>query len=107
MVGLGSNLTHSIPPDDIVIYPLSERHNISSFFSSDLDLNDFLLNDALESQEQKVSTTYVTYYENKLVGFFTLTTDIIEVKDVGACDRWTNYEHKRYPAVKLARLAVD
>ncbi|MGP8320639.1 MAG: GNAT family N-acetyltransferase [Methanosarcinaceae archaeon] len=70
-------------------------------------MNDFLKNDALENQEQMVSRTYVCCYENQFVGFYTLTTDIIEVKYVEKTHRWDDYKYKKYPAIKLARLAVD
>lgn len=97
----------SILRDDVTIFPLSVRHNTDSFNCTNHDLNDFLKNDALENQEQMVSRTYVCLYEKQLVGFYTLTTDIIEVQHVEKTHRWDGYKHKRYPAIKLARLAVD
>ena len=97
----------SILRDDVTIFSLSVRHNTDSFNCTTHDLNDFLKNDALENQEQMVSRTYVCFYEKQLVGFYTLTTDIIEVKHVEEPHRWDGYKHKRYPAIKLARLSVD
>ena len=93
--------------DDVTIFSLSARHNLKSFNCTNHDLNDFLKNDALENQEQMVSRTYVCLYEEQLVGFYTLTTDIIEVKHVEEAHQWDGYKHKKYPAIKLARLAVD
>lgn len=97
----------SILRDDVTIFPLSVRHNTDSFNCTNHDLNDFLKNDALENQEQMVSRTYVCSYKNQLVGFYTLTTDIIEVKHVEETHQWDGYKHKRYPAIKIARLSVD
>lgn len=93
--------------DDVTIFSLSARHNLNSFNCTNHDLNDFLKNDALENQEQMVSRTYVCFYEEQLVGFYTLTTDIIEVKHVEETHQWNGYKYSRYPAIKLARLSVD
>lgn len=93
--------------DDITIFSLSGRHNTNSFSCTNCDLNDFLISDALENQEQMVSKTYVCFCKNRLIGFYTLTTDIIEVKHVEEKQRWGGYKYSRYPAIKLARLAVD
>lgn len=54
-----------------------------------------------------VSRTYVAYYNHNLIGFFTLITDIMRVKDLNDGDEWEDYPYKIYPAIKLARLAVD
>ena len=97
----------NISRDDVTIFPLSAKHNRASFNCTNHDLNDFLKNDAIENQEQMVSRTYVCFYEKQLVGFYTLTTDIIEVKHIEATHRWDGYKHKKYPAIKLARLSVD
>jgi len=40
-----------------------------------------------------------------LVGFFTLVADTIEAKAV--IDGLEHYEYRKYPGVKIARLAVD
>ena len=97
----------NISRDEVTIFPLSAKHNRASFNCTNHDLNDFLKNDALENQEQMVSRTYVCFYEKQLVGFYTLTTDIIEVKHIEEAHRWDGYRHKKYPAIKLARLSVD
>jgi len=97
----------NISRDDVTIFPLSARHDTSSFNCTNHDLNDFLKNDAIENQEQMVSRTYVCFYKEQLVGFYTLTTDIIEVKHIEKTHRWDGYKHKKYPAIKLARLSVD
>jgi len=47
----------------------------------------------------------LAYDKGQLIGYFTLTADSIEV-DAIIADGVT-YPHRRYPAIKLARLAVD
>jgi GNAT superfamily N-acetyltransferase len=42
-----------------------------------------------------------------IAGFLTLVTDTIEVKLVDAGDGVSGYPHQKYPAIKIARLAVD
>ena len=42
-----------------------------------------------------------------MIGFFTLTTDTITAKAVSKSDGFNNYKYAKYPAIKIARLAVD
>ncbi|RNI12444.1 hypothetical protein EFE42_08520 [Methanohalophilus sp. RSK] len=96
-----------IDPYSLIVYPLSKKHDVSFFNSTEEELNDFFKNDAKNNQEQLVSRTYVCYYEKHLVGYFTLTTDVLEVKAIKREDMCDDFAHDPYPAVKLARLAVD
>lgn len=73
-------MQHKIPDLELVTYSLSKKIDVSSFCCENADLNDFLKNDALINQEQLINKTYVCYYQEQLVGYFTLTTDTIQVK---------------------------
>lgn len=66
-----------ISSQELRIVPLEKHHDLSSFSSSNEDLNDFLHNDALKSQENLISRTYLCLRQNHLAGFFTLVTDTI------------------------------
>ncbi len=96
-----------IPFHELSIIPLEKGHDLSSFTSSSEDLNDFLHNDAIRSQEELISRTYICLWNHRLVGFFTLVTDTIEVKLVEKEDGIDDYGYQRYPAIKIARMAVD
>jgi len=96
-----------IPSQELCIIPLEKGHNLSSFTSSNEDLNDFLHNDACKSQEDLISRTYLCVWQSRLAGFFTLVTDTIEVKLVEQEDGIDDYNYQKYPAIKIARMAVD
>jgi GNAT superfamily N-acetyltransferase len=87
--------------------PLTKRHNLSSFESTNVDLNDFLKNDALADQEWLVSKTYLCYWNKSMAGYITLVTDTLEVKVVDEEDGIKDYPYRKYPSLRIARLAVD
>lgn len=99
-------MPHKIPDLELVTYSLSKRNDVLSFCCENTDLNDFLKNDALINQEQLINKTYVCYYQEQLVGYFTLTTDTIQVKSIDNSDCVDGFPYSRYPALKLARLAT-
>ena len=97
----------SIPHENLRVIPLTEESSLFAFHSNNLELNDFLINDALNSQNLLISRTYLCYYGEALVGFLTLVTDTIEVKLVEALDGVDGYQYSKYPCIKIARIAVD
>jgi len=94
------------PPDDLVMESLKESHNLSVFHCRNDDLNDFLKNDAKKSQDDLISRTYLCLRQNNILGYLTLVTDTIEVKLIEIDDGVFGYPYSRYPAIKIARLAV-
>lgn len=88
-------------------YELNEKYDLTMFFSTNNELNDFLKNDALNSQDVLISRTYLCYYEEALVGFLTLVTDTIEVKLIETSDGVDGYQYSKYPCIKIVRVAVD
>ncbi|MGB9941328.1 GNAT family N-acetyltransferase [Methanosarcina sp.] len=62
-------------------------------------------NDALADQNNMISRTSLCFWKDELAGFFTLVADTIEAKAV--IDGLEHYEYRKYPGVKIARLAVD
>jgi GNAT superfamily N-acetyltransferase len=97
----------SVPPQELRIVPLAKGSDISSFSSSNEDLNDFLKSDATKSQGDLISRTYLCLWHEHLAGFFTLVTDTIEVKLIEQDDGIDGYTYQKYPAIKIARMAVD
>ncbi len=89
------------------VVPLTRIDTLATFRSANDDLNDFLKNEAIESQENLLSKTFLCFCRDHITGFLTLVTDTIEVKLVDAGDGVSDYPHQKYPAIKIARLAVD
>lgn len=94
-----------IPDSELSIVALNKTHNLSSFTCSSPELNDFLKNDALNDQINLISRTGLCFWKDQLVGFVALVADTIEAKAV--IDGLEHYEYRKYPGVKIARLAVD
>ncbi len=92
--------------DVLKIVPYTERRDVSLFESRTADLNAFLKEDALKNQKELVNKTFLCYNFNQLVGYITFTTDIIEKEEVQKEGR-IRVPYKEYPAIKIARLAVD
>ncbi|MHB8120361.1 MAG: N-acetyltransferase [Methanothrix sp.] len=70
-------------------------------------MNSFLSEDAKNSQEDLISRTYLCLERDRTQEFISLITDTIEVKLVEKDDDVDGYPYPRYPAIKIARLAVD
>lgn len=96
-----------IAEENLQILPLTDSSHLETFSSTNEDLNDFLRNEAFRSQENLLSRTSLCFCRGGLIGFLTLVTDTIEVKLVDEDDGVDDYPYQRYPAIKIARLAVD
>jgi len=96
-----------IPNKDLHIVSLTNRHELNSFNCKSDELNDFLKTDALKDQEVMVTKTYLCYWKEKIVGFFSILSDTIEVKAIDDNDCVKGYPYPKYPGIKIARLAVD
>ncbi len=92
--------------DELQIVPYTKRHDVSGFESTSPELDEFLKEDALKNQEELISKTYLCCHFNQLVGYVAFTTDIIRKKDVRE-EEQIEVPYKEYPAIKIARLAVD
>ncbi len=95
------------PYDELQIVPLSERHELTFFNSKSAELNEFLINDALKDQENMTSRTYLCFWRETLAGFITLLTDTLEVRMVHQSEGINDYPYRKYPAIKIGRIAVD
>lgn len=94
------------PNKDILIIPLTQRYNCSSFCCTNTELNEFLKNNALLDQTHMVSRTYLCCWKKQTAGYFTLVADTLEVEAVDPSDKIEGYLYRKYPAIKIARLAV-
>jgi len=99
---------------DTKITRLTAETEIKSFDCGDNDLNDFLRNDAKNYLTSLFAVTYLIQQETETVAYFTLSNDSVTRYDIDKSE-WNklnrnvanNKRKKRYPAVKLGRLAVD
>ncbi len=96
-----------LPRDELQILVLNKRHGLTSFESTNDDLNDFFKNDSLKDQEAQINKTYICYWKKSIVGYFSILADTIEVQAIGDHDGIEDYPYKKYPGIKIARLAVD
>jgi GNAT superfamily N-acetyltransferase len=92
---------------DIEYKLLSLNNDLSNFYCSDQELTDFLKEDALNNQQRNFSVTHLAYWNKKIVGYFSLITDCISVENIDSEDRQDDIIYRKYPALKIARLATD
>jgi GNAT superfamily N-acetyltransferase len=95
-----------IPFEDLEFVLLNAGHDLSGFCSSEPELDEFLKEDALVNQNNLISVTRLVLLKGVVVGYFTLVNDSIEVRAVEECDREESYHFRKYPAIKIARLAT-
>jgi len=90
---------------NLEIFPLCEDEDLSTFFCTDNDLNDFLHADALLDMQNGYSVTHLVKKDDCSVGFFTLITDSIQTKFI-EINEFPSYRYGKLPAIKIARLAT-
>lgn len=59
---------------------MSVYDDLSNFNCTSNDLNDFIKNDALKQQNQKLNLTQLIICDDMIIGYVSLLTDTIEVK---------------------------
>lgn len=85
---------------------------MSDFCCDSNDLNDFLKNDALNQQYDKMNLTKLVVYNRYIIGYFSLLTDTLRLKYIRN-DLTKKQVHfhlpksKLLPAVKIGRFAID
>lgn len=91
---------------------LSEKDDLTDFNCESTDLNEFLKNDAINQQKECLNITKLVVCDDKIIGFFSLLTDTIDLKKVR--DEKTKESikeelpnSKELPAVKIGRFAIN
>ena len=86
-------------------------YDFSQFSCKIPDLNDFLKKDANKQKNAMLNVTYLAMYDEKIIGYFTLSTDNIKISNLQG-----DYEkkfkdkdvyYKVFPAVKIGRFGID
>lgn len=90
--------------NNYIIKKLSPDDDLTNFCCGLNDMDNFLKNDALIQQQNKLNVTYLVICNDEIVGFFSLLADNIEIKKV---NEDYNIEYETCPAVKIGRLAID
>lgn len=68
----------------------------------------FLSRHAHKYEQQSLARTYAAFADDKIVGYITLTCgEVISNSDCDQLVADVEYPYHHYPAVKIARLAVD
>lgn len=97
-----------INPEKIKIEIINSEYNVRDFTSYEKELVDFLREDALENQEQKLSVTFLWFHEDKLVSYITLLNDKINLEsDLKEFFKEKGIHYKSLPALKIGRLCVE
>lgn len=88
---------------------------MSNFKCASDDLNNFLKDDALTQQKNKLNLTKVVMCDDILVGYVSLLTDTIPLKDIRDKDTKQDIKDqldiiskkRKLPAIKIGRFAID
>ena len=95
----------------IKIIPLDNNHDLKNFSCKISDLNDFLKEDAYRQSKAMLNVTYLTLYDDEVLGYFTLSTDNIKISSLTEYykEKFKDKDvyYKVFPAVKVGRLGVD
>ena len=105
-------LKEKIVLTEIEIQKLDSSHKqiLSNFKSYEQELVDFLIEDALDNQNKKISTTYLWFYKptKELVGYVSVLTDAINLQgELKEYFRQKRILYKSLPALKIGRLCVS
>ena len=98
-----------IPERELSILLHSSSYNLAPFDSGDVELNDFLKNDALREQKEFLSKTHLCFYRDRVAGFISMAADSVQVKrdKLDPSQIIDECEYPAYPCILIARLAID
>ena len=96
--------------EELHIEIINPIHQVGNFKSYEQELVDFLLEDAFDNQQKKISTTYLWFYKPKkeLVGYVTVLADAINLEgELKEYFRQAGIFYRSLPALKIGRLCVS
>lgn len=107
-----TNKKEKIRIEDVNIQQINESYKpiLLTFKSYEKELVDFLVEDALDNQNKKISITYLWFYKptNELVGYVTVLADAINLQgELKEYFRQAGIFYKSLPALKIGRLCVS
>lgn len=86
------------------IVKLNEKHDLTDFSCGLDDMDNFLKDDSLNQQRSNLNVTYLARYDEDIIGFFSLLSDIIKLKDI---ESEYDLYYRICPAIKIGRFAVN
>ena len=95
--------------NDIKIVPINSKYNrgLIDFKTEITELKSFLIDDALENQNQKISLTFLWFYKDQLIGYVSLLNDKINLEgNLKTYFKEKDVLYKSLPALKIGRLCV-
>ena len=100
--------------NNYIFETLTDAHDLSDFECESDDLNDFLKNDALKQQKEKLNLTKLIICDDEIIGFVSLLTDSMklrllqdEVEKEKIKGELKVSENNTIPAIKIGRFAID
>ena len=100
--------------NNYIFETLTDTHDLSDFECESDDLNDFLKNDALKQQNEKLNLTKLIICEGEIIGFVSLLTDSMklrllqdEIEKEKIKGELKVSENNTIPAIKIGRFAID
>ena len=102
--------TPKIKPEELTVEKLSIETDLSSFCCSNEDetgVDEFIHDEALKYQEEKMGTTYLFYYGEILVGFATISMNSIKIDESPDEEKLEWIGLKRIPVVYIGQLGTD
>ncbi|MBI2558570.1 GNAT family N-acetyltransferase [Candidatus Woesearchaeota archaeon] len=106
------NEKENVKIENIDIQQINDPHQafILTFNSYEKELVDFLVEDALDNQNKKISITYLWFYKTnkELCGYVTVLADAINLQgELKEYFRQEGIFYKSLPALKIGRLCVS
>ncbi len=100
--------------NNYIFETLTYAHDLSKFECESDDLNDFLKNDALKQQNEKLNLTKLITCDGEIIGFVSLLTDSMklklmkdEIEKEKIKGKLNISENNTIPAIKIGRFAID
>lgn len=86
-----------------------EKHLYQNFKCERSELNDFLIEDALSYHEHGLTKTSLIFYNDEIIGYFSISADRIELTSTERDELYINGDIQvtYFPAVKITKLAMD
>jgi GNAT superfamily N-acetyltransferase len=105
-----------MPLSDYTFVSLHGVDELNGFDCGDDEINEFLFEDAVNFQIEKITNTYLFKEGNTIVAFFSISNDCLN--DIGYGNNiWNKFHRKtklpnekrirQYPSVKITRLGIN
>jgi GNAT superfamily N-acetyltransferase len=95
----------SIDFKEMKVHILSDKDDLCSFECRNKDINDFIRDEAKQFQFERLGVSYIFTYEEKPVGFVTLSMADLRKEKMKSEDRLV-IGKENYPALQISQLAV-